>query len=406
MHPPTPHELLDRIRELPAGRPLMAALGQAPAVYLVGGAVRDLLLGGAPGDLDLVVEGDPVPVARSIGPEVVVHDRFGTSSVTAAGFSYDLARARREVYPRPGALPDVEPAPIAEDLRRRDFTINALAVALGGEHPGEVVAFPGAIEDLGQRVLRVLHPASFIDDPTRLFRLARYRGRLGFSIAEETRARASEAVRTGALETLSGPRIGNELRLLATEPDPVSAFLAMRELGLDQALHPGFGLRDEGLARRALALLPADGRADVLILALASLGVPALELRDLLERLAFEAADVRAILAAASRPSELAGALAAAQRPSEIATATAGATPEAVALAGALGAEAPAREWLEHLRDVKLEIDGRDLLAAGVPEGPAVGAALSAALAAKLDGRARDRGAELAAALEAVRGTG
>ncbi|HTX30041.1 MAG TPA: hypothetical protein VMD09_01575 [Solirubrobacteraceae bacterium] len=402
MKPPDPDDLLAQIRALPAAGPVLAAVEARPGVYLVGGAIRDLLRGGQPFDLDLVVEGDPVPVARRIGlDDVVVHDRFGTSTVSAGGFTYDVARSRRETYPQPGALPEVEPAPLKEDLGRRDFTVNALAVGLGEPGRGRLTAYPGSLDDLEQETLRVLHDASFIDDPTRLLRLARYRGRLGFTIDPHTQALAQQAVDEDALGTISGPRIGNELRLLAREEDPVAAFQALRELGLDEAIHPGFGLADEAAARRALALLPRGERADRLILAAASLDLPAAELRTLLDRLGFEAGDRDAILAAA-RATELSRALAAAQSPSEVAATARRAGAEAVALAGALGAEAAARQWFETLRGVSLEIDGRDLLRAGVPEGPALGEGLAAALAAKLDGRARGRDEELAAALESL----
>jgi tRNA nucleotidyltransferase (CCA-adding enzyme) len=381
----------------------MAAVEARPGVYLVGGSVRDVLRGDRPSDLDLVVEGDPVPVARRIGPDdVVVHDRFGTSTVSAGGFTYDIARSRRETYPQPGALPEVEPAPLEEDLKRRDFTVNALAVALGGAQRGQLTAYPGALDDLGREILRVLHDQSFVDDPTRLLRLARYRGRLGFTVDPHTRALVQQAVDDGALQTVSGPRIGNELRLLAREEDPVAALRALGELGLDEAIHAGFGLSDEEAAQRALALLPRGQRPDRLILGAASLNIPAAELRALLDRLGFEAGDRDAILAAAQAP-ELSRALAAAGSASEVAAVAQRAGAEAVALAGALGAEATARQWFDTLRGVSLEIDGRDLLAAGVPEGPAVGQALAAALAAKLDGRANGRAEELAVALESVR---
>jgi tRNA nucleotidyltransferase (CCA-adding enzyme) len=190
--------------------------------------------------------------------------------------------------------------------------------------------------------------------------------------------------------------------VLAREEDPVGGFVALRELGLDRAVHPRLGLDDEALARRALELLPADARRDRLVLALAGRGVPARELAELLDSMAFEAVDRDAVVATADRAEEVARALAAAQAPSEIAAAAAGAPAELVAVAGALGPERQAREWLDALRHVRLSIDGHDLLAAGVPEGPAIGRGLRAALAAKLDRRARDRDQELAEALNAA----
>jgi tRNA nucleotidyltransferase (CCA-adding enzyme) len=400
--PPEGRELAERVRALAAAVPLLPRLGGEARVYLVGGAVRDLLLGGAPTDLDLAVEGDAAAFAASLGGELKVHDRFGTSTVRLDGFEYDIARTRRETYSRPGALPDVVPATLAEDLRRRDFTVNAIALALGDGAPGELVTAPAALDDLEARRLRVLHDRSFIDDPTRLFRLVRYASRLGFEIEPHTRALAERAVKDGSVGTVSGPRVGAELRLLAREPDPVAALGPLADLGLAHAIHAGFGLRDPDLARRALALAPGDARADRLVLAVAARAIPAVELAPLLDSLAFEAEDRDAIVVTATRGEDVARALAAAQAPSEIAAAVAGAPAELVALAGALGPEPQAGDWLERLRHVRLAIDGRDLLAAGVPEGPAIGRGLRAALAAKLDGGADGREQELAAALNAA----
>jgi tRNA nucleotidyltransferase (CCA-adding enzyme) len=400
-----PERMLEQIRALPAAQPLLERLrDDGPPVYVVGGAVRDVLLGGTPFDLDLVVEGDADALAASLGGTVKVHDRFGTSTVILDGNTYDIARSRRETYASPGALPDVEPASLAEDLLRRDFTVNAIAMALTGGAAGELSAAPRALEDLESRRLRVLHERSFLDDPTRMFRLARYAARLGFAVEPHTRELVSAAIRTGAVGTVSGPRIGAEVRLLAREADPVRGLLALGDLGLERALHPGFGLSDEGQARRALRLLPADARPDRLAVALAARGVPVAALPGLLDSLAFEAEDRDAIVATATRAEALAHALEAAQAPSAIAAAAAGAPPELVALAGALGPEDQAREWLERLRHVRLSIGGRDLLAAGVPEGPEIGRGLRAALAAKLDGRAGERDQELAEALDAAAG--
>ncbi len=401
MQIPQPAELLERLAALPAARPLLERLKDDPPVYLVGGAVRDLLLGRQPRELDLLVETDAADVAERIGGSVLVHERFGTSSVRLDGHTYDIARARRETYAHPGALPDVTPAPLAEDLTRRDFTVNAMAFALSDPDAGELRTISGAVEDLGARLLRVLHDRSFIDDPTRLLRLVRYHSRLGFAIEPHTAELARSAVDSRALGTVSGPRVGAELRLLAREPDPVRAFSALGELGLDQAIQPRFGLADPELARRALELLPADGRRDLLVLAAASRQVPGDELRELLTRLGFEAGERDRIIAAATGADALADSLAQATSPSEIADAVAGASPQLVALAGAdEDARGAAADWLGRLRHVRLAIDGGDLLAAGVPEGPAVGRGLRAALAAKLDGRARGREAELAEALK------
>lgn len=401
--------MLARLTALPAGGLLLERLGDLPAVYLVGGAVRDLLLGGSPVDLDLVVDGEMDPVTARLGTPAREHDRFDTGTVVLDDFTYDVARARRERYAHPGALPTVEPAPIGIDLLRRDFGINALALGLGGETRGRLLEAPGGLDDLRARRLRVLHDASFIDDPTRLLRLVRYASRLGFSIEDRTRELVGAAVSGRATDTVSGSRLGAELRLLAAEADPVTALRGLAELEIDELLEPGFGIRTDAAAEaaeRALRLLPADGDRRAVALAAATLGLDSGARTELLDRLAFPAAQRDVILAAAGRAPALAQALAGATAPSRIAAAIRRAPVELVALAGALGAEPQARRWLDELRHVRLEIDGQDLLDAGVERGPEVGAGLARALAAKLDGRANGRAAELAEALRAAEGTG
>ena len=408
MHVPSPAELLDRVRSLPAGRVLIESLGDRANVYLVGGAVRDLLRGLAATDLDLMVVGDGQSLVAGLGGRVVRHERFGTWTVVLNGFSYDIAQARKETYATPGALPDVAPGTLREDLMRRDFTVNALALALGGPQAGSLSAAPLALEDLDRQWLRVLHDQSFRDDPTRLLRLARYACRLGFEVEPRTAGLVADAVAERALDSVSGTRVGAELRLLAREPDPLAAFLTLGDLGLAEAIHPRFGLAEEDLkvGRSALALLPAEQRGDRLALALASRRVDLQELRQLLDDLAFEAEDREVILAIVTSAADVARALSGAQRPSAVAEVAAALPLEVVALAGALGPEAPARTWLESLRHVRLEIAGSDLLQAGVQEGPGVGRGLRAALAAKLDGQVQGRAAELAVALEAAQAAG
>ncbi len=400
-----PQELLASALALPAAAILAERLGAefAPAVLLVGGAVRDLLMGVRPVDLDLMVEGPVAALATALGGEQLRrHDRFATATIELEGSRCDIAQARREVYPAPGALPEVRPATAAEDLRRRDFTVNAIALALTGPGRGELLWAPDALSDLDARRLRVLHERSFNDDPTRLLRLARYAARLRFEIEPETLALARQAMGEGVLSTVSGARIGNELRLLAEEQDPVGALEALAALGIDRAIDPRLGLRDATVLVRALALLPDGERRDRLALAAALLGASAADAAALLDRLAFSAGDRDAIVVAATQAKSLSARLEMAGQPSEIDAAVGGAGTELVALAGALGATSAAREWLMRLRTLDLEISGDDLLAAGVSEGPGIGAALAAARAALLDGEATDRASQLAVALRAA----
>jgi tRNA nucleotidyltransferase (CCA-adding enzyme) len=360
---------------------------------VVGGAVRDVLIGREPRDLDLVVEGDVEAAARRLGADTVVHDRFGTAT---AGGDVNIAAARRERYERPGALPDVElGVPLKEDLARRDFSVNAIAVRLAD---GALEAVPGALEDLAARRLRALHERSFVDDPTRLLRLVRYGARLRFPIEEETRAWAFAAVEDGALATVSGSRLGAELRLLVDEPQP-AAMCGLEGLRIGPRLLPGFRV-DPDLVERAQRLTPEGARADLVALAACCLDAAATELAQRLDQLEFTAREREIAVAAASRARSLAPVMGGMDRPSALWALLRREAPETVALAGALGAPDAARRWLEELRDTRLAIDGDDLLAAGL-SGPAIGRALDAAMGAALDGEAGDREAQLAVALQA-----
>ncbi len=434
----TPADLLERLRAEPGGEQLLAAA--LPGAFLVGGAVRDLLLDRHPRELDVVVEGEggsqyghaaallAGALARSFGVLAGTneHERFGTATVEWDAGRIDVAAARRERYPAPGALPEVEPAPLAEDLLRRDFTVNALALALDGERPGELHAAPHALEDLRAGRLRVLHERSFLDDPTRLWRLARYRARLGFTVEEHTADLAAAAVAEGALQAVSGARVGAELRLALVEADPLAALAELERLGLLAALHPRLRF-ERPVVRRALDLLPADGpwaggaevgRPDLLLLAALVLplalradggvgGHPKPETAALLDRLEFPAAERDRVAAAAAAVPRLVEGLPRVATPSQLRDLALPVPPEGVALAGAVSEPAAlaARRWLEEVRHVRLAITGDDLLAAGVPQGPEVGHRLEVALRMRLDGELTDgREAELAAALESQSG--
>jgi len=394
MHTPFTEDLSARAESLGAVAAAREAARRAGIgeLYLIGGAVRDLFRGAEPVDIDLAIDGDPQALAGAL-TSTGAQTRFGTVTAHHGGVRYDIARTRTEHYAHPGALPEVAPAPIEQDLLRRDFAVNAIALGLLGDHAGEVLAAPGALDDLTAQRLSVLHDASFDDDPTRLLRLARYSARLRFEIAPHTRALAERAISRGALETISGSRLGNELRLLASEPDPIAAFTEVEELALPWALDPD-------LTRRALHALPSDGRRDLLVLAAVFAHRP--DLASELDRLGFTAADREAILEAATQASSLAQGLTNARSRSEIARAVGTAGIEAVALASARGDPDQALLWLTELRHLRLEITGTDLIGKGLQQGPAVGQALAAAHEALLDGRAPDREAQLAIALEAA----
>jgi tRNA nucleotidyltransferase (CCA-adding enzyme) len=372
-------DLPARLRRSPA----VAALEGEDDVYVVGGAVRDLLLGGEPHELDFVVEGDALEVAGRIGGRVISHERFGTATVSLDGVTFDLAGARRERYERPGALPEVElGASLREDLERRDFTVNAIALHL---KDGELIWLPGAREDLDARRLRVLHDRSFSDDPTRLLRLARYAARLGFEPEERTDRLAAEAVAGGAVDTITGSRMGAELRLLLQEPQP-AALMAVERHGLGRALLGDAFAPDEDTIRTAHELWP-NGLA---ALAAALSGPDDLVAR--LDGLAFPAGerDVVARAAAATPVAERSDA--------DLWRRFRREPPEAAAVAGARGDPVAARHWLEDVRHRRLAIDGHDIVAAGL-EGPAVGEALDRAMLAMLHGGADTREEQLAAAL-------
>lgn len=415
--------VLAGMRGLPGGPELLEVARERPDVALVGGSVRDLLLGPkTPRELDVTVERDSAGLAAELAgrlpgnearvPEVTVHERFGTAVVDWIHGQIDIAERRAESYPRPGALPEVRPGSITEDLARRDFSVNAIAVPLGGPQRGRLRAAEHALEDLAAGRLRVLHEASFIDDPTRLLRLGRYRARLGFQIEPQTARLAAAALASGALSTVSGERIAAELWLATEEIDPAASFTSLGGLGLLQALSLPATF-DAQLLGAAESLMPPDGVLEVLDMAV--LFHPAEEPSEhtrraaeaLMERFEFAAETRQRVLAAALDSFALAAAIERAQRPSELRRALAARPVEAVAIAGALGGRRSpeisrrAQAWLSELRKVKLTIGGADLLAAGIPEGPEIGRRLEAVLDLRLDGEISDaREEQLQAALK------
>ncbi len=212
------------------------------SLFVVGGCVRDLLLGIENLDLDLVVEGDGVAFARKLGDvlhaRVKAHERFGTAIVLLeGGVKLDVATARTEYYEYPTALPTVEQSSIKKDLYRRDFTINALAVRLNGKGFGDVLDFYGGQRDLHDKVIRVLHGLSFVEDPTRVFRAIRFETRFGFHLGKDTAALIAGAVKMNLFHRLSGHRLLEELKLLFGEREPKQAIKRLAEFKLLRFIH-------------------------------------------------------------------------------------------------------------------------------------------------------------------------
>jgi tRNA nucleotidyltransferase/poly(A) polymerase len=202
--------------------------------YLVGGIVRDILLGRRIYDLDVVIEGDALKVANCIkdmyGYPVKEYSRFRTATVVLPnGWRVDFVTARRERYPAPGALPEVQPSNLYDDLYRRDFSVNAMAVSLS-EY--KLIDYFGGNEDLRQGVLRVLHNRSFVDDPTRIFRCIRFKVRYGFTIEEKTRTIMSDAIKAGYPLLISTDRLSNELKHMFMEKKFGEMLKEMVELGI------------------------------------------------------------------------------------------------------------------------------------------------------------------------------
>jgi tRNA nucleotidyltransferase (CCA-adding enzyme) len=227
-------------------------------LYIIGGSVRDLILGAAIKDLDLTVEGDAIALARALakrhGGKTTAHSKFGTAKwylpkdlQTQSSETLDLISARSETYKHPAALPAVKPGSIDDDIRRRDFTINTLAIRLDGDHFGQLRDDLGGMDDLKEGIVRVLHPKSFVDDPTRMYRAVRYAERYGFKIAEDTLALIPQA--RPLIEKLSAQRIRHELDLILEEWNAASMLARLADLDLLQPIHPALTF-DESMRER------------------------------------------------------------------------------------------------------------------------------------------------------------
>jgi tRNA nucleotidyltransferase (CCA-adding enzyme) len=370
------------------------------SLYLVGGVVRDLLLGRLSLDLDLVLEGDAVGLAGEVGGEgerVVVYRRFGTATIRGEGFSLDFVTARGESYARPGALPKVWPGSIGDDLSRRDFSINAMAIALSEERYGELIDPWGGMKDLDRGVIRVLHERSFMDDATRMLRAVRYEGRFGFRMDGSTEGLLRRDIPW--LDAISGDRLRHELERIFQEEYPEHALARADELGVLPRLHPS--LRGNGWlagrfreARGAGLPSPAPLYLWLLLYRLKSHELEEvlarLKLSRTIARTARDAILLRERLGTLSERDIL---------PSRVHGELSGYTSQAV-LVSSVACDDPLvkgrlRLFLDRLRHVRPSLKGDDLVRLGARPGPDLRELLGRLRDARLDGQVTTRAGEM-----------
>ena len=382
-------------------------------VYLVGGTVRDILLGEPNFDVDVAVEGDAIELARSLADaldgRVRAHRKFGTAVVLyREDERVDVVTARTEFYDAPAALPSVEHATIREDLFRRDFTINAMAVSLKGEDFGRLVDPFGGRRDLEAKTIRILHNLSFIDDPTRIFRAIRYESRYGFRMDDHTQRLARGTIEMGLVGDLSSARLRDELVALLEEGDAGASILRLAELGAGAAIHPHLAADDEAveLLGRMRGLNEHYGTAVPswrLAFAVLARHMPPDEVYAWLRRLKVQRRDLERVAAAVTvGPRILERLRGGSAEPADVVAAADPYAPDAPLFAMALEERPELDDYFRRLRNVQLEVSGSDLAELGLGESPEVGEILAELRRRKLNGQLDGRESELAAARELI----
>jgi tRNA nucleotidyltransferase (CCA-adding enzyme) len=400
-----PRQLLKLVKDI--GR---QAANQQQRVYLVGGVVRDLLLGYPSFDLDLVIEGDAVKLAEQVAEttraKLLAHHRFGTAKLRYENFTLDIAMARKETYAKPGALPAVSPGTLRDDLFRRDFSINAMAICLEPNSYGDLIDLHQGRSDLERRLIRILHPNSFRDDATRILRAVRYEQRLGFGLEPQTAELLNRDI--PMLDTISGDRIRHEFELILREARPELVIRRLAELGVLLRISPflkGDGWIAEKFERARR--LKKQNQLSSLYFCLLAYSLGEEEIEHLLARLNAPAKLCRAMrdtlrlkvrLAFLDRPSV---------KPSEVYYFLQEYEPVAIqtnALATDLSvAHASLELFLTKLRYVRTSLGGEELTRLGISPGPRMGEVLEMLHKAKLDGEVRTKADEEKLALSLSR---
>jgi len=402
-----PRQLLELVKDISR-----QAAKQGQRVYLVGGVVRDLLLGYPNFDLDLVVEGDAVKLAQQVAEtsqaKLLAHHRFGTAKLKYENFTLDLATARKETYAKPGALPAVTPGTLEDDLIRRDFSINAMAISLAANDYGELVDPHQGKSDLEHRLIRILHPGSFSDDATRILRAVRYEQRLGFELETQTTQLLKRDI--PMLDTISGDRIRHELELIFEEKQPEFVVKRLAELGVLQRISPflkkGDGWIAEKFDRARRLKKPAQLPSLYFCLLIYSSSERGIE--QFLARLNISAKLSRAMRDTLRLKTRLPLLDKSSLKPSEIYYLLREYEPVAIQ-ANAIASDSSMvhrhlQLFLTKLRYVRTSLNGEELKRLGISAGPEMGQVLQVLHKAKLDGEVRTKADEkkLALSLKAL----
>jgi tRNA nucleotidyltransferase (CCA-adding enzyme) len=396
-----PGQLLQLVKEI-SGQ----AANSGQRVYLVGGVVRDLLLGYSNFDLDLAAEGDAVKLAQQVAEtsqaKLLAHHRFGTAKLRYDNFTLDLATARKETYARPGVLPAVTPGTIKDDLIRRDFSINAMAISLAPDDYGELIDPHQGRSDLEHRLIRILHPRSFTDDATRILRGVCYEQRFGFELEPETDRLLKRDI--PMLDTISGDRIRHELEHIFEEKRPELVIKRLGDLGVLDRLSPS--LKGDGWiaekfdeARR----LKKPNQLPSLYFCLLIYSFSERDIEQFLARLNIPAKSSRAMRDTLRLKTSLPTMDKPSLKPSQVYYLLREYEPVAIQ-ANAIATESSTihrhlQLFLTKLRYVRASLDGEELKKLGLSAGPQMGKILEVLHKAKLDGEVRTRADEKKLAL-------
>ena len=374
---------------------------QGVRAFLVGGIVRDILLRRESVDIDVIIEGNAGEIAKALAArhssQATTHDQFGTAKLYVQSVTLDLATARTETYDSPGALPRVTPGAIEDDLSRRDFTINAIAMDLSSLRYGEILDPLGGRADLDARLIRTMHEQSFTDDATRMLRALRYQARFGFTIEAETEAQLQHNL--PMLDTISGDRIRHELERMLLEDKPELVLALAHEAGVLHAIHPALTW-NPAMSRRFARARQLSKVSRETYLAVWGLGLTTADAQAVGARLALPGAMRRPFLDA-QRLFERCGELEAEHLPSSLLYQLLSSYDREAIAACRIGSGSEIIEkrlalYLDTLAGTRTSLDGKDLISMGVAQGPLIGEILLQVKLARLDSVVRSKEDEVA----------